>query len=574
MVFIFANIILLAVVFTGIGLLWPWSVFKQDHRFESLLLCFWIGWGLTIGFLQIWHLAFPVGLPALVILLGVSAFGWLHRRELMIQTFCAWDRKKFYWLAGLSLIPALMVANHVLFTPPISDYALYHLQSVKWISTYRILPGLGNLYNPLALNCSSFLYTAAIDSGWLEGRAYYVSTTLLAFVLILQCANGFYNLLTRGKVKNADLFYALMIPVVLLNVSTSSLVAYSPDMIVFIMHIVLAGEVLRLFDDQDQDRFYNRAAQIIFLTATAITVKLSLGVFGLLCLLPVLILALLRYQLWPWRRLRLWAVWLGLASFLVIPWIVRNILISGYPLFPSSVLPMPVPWKMSINIVIDAALVIRKWAQTNNAAFHYTGDWFWFKQWWNVFPFFARQAFVFTLGLFFLNQLFFVILRKQAKWDQGAALISAISVPSIVFWFLMAPSYRHSGALLWIFLAAEILVTFRLLITAGWVTRPHLVAISLVLVMALWQSPNQFSNNLSMKLFLIPKTEQALAEKALPLSSYRQQVTDSGLVVIIPRDGTEECWNAPLPCTTKLNFSRRLHTLIPGDLQSGLSRER
>lgn len=377
MIFNLINILFLTGVFTGVGLLFPWDMFRLDRRTDSLFLSFWVGWGIAILFLQIWHFFWPVGLPAFLLLLAASAAGWVHSWKFVRKMAGTWDRRRAVVLAALAMVPAVMVANHVLFSRPNTDYELYHLQSVKWISTYAIVPGLGNLYNPLALNYSSFLYTytAAIDSAWLEGRAYYVSSTLLAYVTILQCGGELYRLLYGRKVILPDLFLALMLPMVLLNVSTTHLSAYSPDPIVFFLYVLLASEVLRLFEHGvEAEQVRRRAVTVVFLASVAVTVKLSLAVFGALCILPAVSVGILRYGWWPWKQPRLWWTWGFSTALLILPWIGRNIIMSGYPLFPSAVLALPVPWKMSHDIVVEASRVIHVWAATNNAAFPYSAD--------------------------------------------------------------------------------------------------------------------------------------------------------------------------------------------------------
>ena len=281
MIFITVSILFLFLVFTGIGLLFPWSIFHRERRFESLLAGFWIGWALAIAFLQLWHFFFPVGLGAFLSLLALSTAGWLRAGAAVLEMARAWNKPQAMALAGLALIPAGMVANHVLFTSPNSDYALYHLQTVKWFSQYAIVPGLGNLYFPLAFNCASFLYTAVIDTGLLEGRAYFVSNSLLAYAVMLYCASGLYGLFQGKGVRSAHLFNALMIPVILLQVSTAYVVAYSPDPIVFFLQVILASELLRLFEDPpERERFQRRAAQIMLLATAGITLKLSFAIFG------------------------------------------------------------------------------------------------------------------------------------------------------------------------------------------------------------------------------------------------------------------------------------------------------
>jgi hypothetical protein len=301
-------------------------------------------------------------------------------------------------------------------------------------------------------------------------------------------------------------------------------------------------------------------------------VKLSLAVFGLLCVLAVAALGMIRYNWLPWKKPRIWLVWAAIGAIVVVPWIGRNVILSGYPLYPSTIFPAPVRWKMAEEMALASGAAIRFWARSNNAAFPYTADFSWFHQWWNAFPFFARQAFIFGLGLLVVNQVAGLLLRRRGIPDLGATILSMIAITSIGFWFLNAPSYRHSGALIWIFLIAEMLVAFHLMVSAGWLKRQHIAAYAMILLITFWQPANQFSNNISRSYLITAPTEQALAEQAVPLSAYRQWVTNHGLVVNIPPEGIQECWNAPLPCTTAENFLPSLLTIKPGDLQSGFIR--
>lgn len=575
MIFITANILFLFIVFTGIGLLFPWSIFLRERRFESLLICFWLGWALAIAFLQLWHFFFPVGLGAFLVLLGFSVAGWLRGRAAWTEMVRAWNKPRALLLAGLAVIPAGMVANHVMFSSPNSDYALYHLQTVKWFSEYAIVPGLGNVYFPLAFNCASFLYTAAIDSGFLDGRAYYVSNSLLAYAVMLHCASGISGLFEGRGVRNSHFFNALMIPVILLQVSTAYVVAYSPDPIVFFLQVILASELLRLFEDPPERAiFQRRAAQIILLAAAGISLKLSFAVFGLLSILLVAIVGIQRFGAWPWRSPKLWLGWLGLGSLLMVPWMARSVTLSGYLLFPNAKIPLPVPWRLPAVMANEVETVIRMWALTVNASIEYTADLNWFLQWWNIFPFFARQTFLFGLGLGVLGLLlFFALRRRGARPDPATAALFLICIPAIIFWFLMAPYYRFSGALLWIFFSAALIFVFRLVANQPLIPRPDLLAFALILVVSLWISPNHFSNNLSRRLMLIPPTEQELAAQAMPPDRFRQVTTIYGVQVYLPPEGVEECWNAPLPCTTPNDYTRRLRFLEDGNIQKGFYRD-
>jgi hypothetical protein len=95
----------------------------------------------------------------------------------------------------------------------------------------------------------------------------------------------------------------------------------------------------------------------------------------------------------------------------------------------------------------------------------------------------------------------------------------------------------------------------------------------MVLIIALWISPNQFSNNLSRKLLFMPPTEQELAERAMSRANMRKVTTIYGVEVNLPPEGVEECWDAPLPCTTPNDYTRRLRFLEFDNIQKGFYRD-
>jgi hypothetical protein len=143
---------------------------------------------------------------------------------------------------------------------------------------------------------------------------------------------------------------------------------------------------------------------------------MSFAVFGALAVLVAAVVGVVRFGLWPWRsprrNLPIWLGWAGLFAAFMLPWFARSALLSGYLLFPSTAIALPVAWRIPPVLANEVQNVIRMWALTISASLDYTADWAWFVGWWNYFPFYARQTFVFTLILAALSLMFLACAAK------------------------------------------------------------------------------------------------------------------------------------------------------------------
>ena len=112
MLLITASILILALVFTGVGLLFSkgrffaMSSFRKEPSITGLFSLFWIGWALVLALLQIWHLAYRIDGLALGFVFGLAAAGWFAARRTVGQIARRHQRGALLALAGLSIIPA------------------------------------------------------------------------------------------------------------------------------------------------------------------------------------------------------------------------------------------------------------------------------------------------------------------------------------------------------------------------------------------------------------------------------------------------------------------------------------
>lgn len=559
-------LLLLFVFFISIGL-WFYRIFQCTDwlKAEGALNAFWAGWALVIAGLQLWHLAFPVNEFAQVIFVLAAmlsaTLAWPALRQLA--------RDQINWrqitpAVGAIVLLALILANHVMFIPSHYDHGLYHLQGVKWISNFAIVPGLGNLHHRFAFNNSNLLLAALLNRGVLHGTSYYLSNTLLALALIIRCCASALHVIRNQTHTKTDLYYAFMLAPALWQVSTTHLAGYSPDFPVFALGAVGAGELLRLLemDAGDQRGTQFQSCFLALLMAAGITIKMSFAAYGGLALLATAVF------LWLKNRAVLPKA-VGWGALLVAPWLARNVILSGYPLFPSTFLSLPVKWKMPSYIADPVSSIISNWAYTRSDSIPYTADWEWFTRWLKPFVFEVKQTFVIALVLIALSLILFALKRQWKALDWRIGLLFLISSLSLVFWFASAPDYRFSGAAFWVFFSAALLLVYDALTLSGAVHNRQGLVVVMLLALFFILSPNQFSKNISRKLLLRPVPEPQLAEEARSLAEMQTKTTASGLLVNMPPGDGADCWDYPLPCVPFGDYLPTLRLIEPGNLAKG-----
>ena len=261
---------------------------------ESFLRLAWLGWGVAIVLLQLWHFWLPVRgwACASIALVGMLGFAWCLPD--LWQSFVTEPRRNMVFLV-LLLVIACWMAHHSLTQANNYDSGLYQLTSVRWAYTYPVVPGLGNLHARLAFNNSYFLYVAGLDWGWFAGRSHQVAGGLLLLWAIARSAvGGYYVLLSRtGHRMHHLLDLLLLVPVLRLPMFGYHFHANpSPDLGVYMLGFIAGSELLRLLEkcyaapgitvhEQDDEGAFDFVF-LVFLCAVGVTIKLSFAVFALL----------------------------------------------------------------------------------------------------------------------------------------------------------------------------------------------------------------------------------------------------------------------------------------------------
>jgi hypothetical protein len=146
-----------------------------------------------------------------------------------------------------------------------------------------------------------------------------------------------------------------------------------------------------------------------------------------------------------------------LAAVLLATWLGRGIMLSGYPLFPSTALAMPVPWRMPVKGVIEFQGEILRWARDPDPGSDpkkILKTWRWFPGWCERVlakkTHFAWPAQIGVAGS--VSLVAFAICTATLRRNARSLLLLAIPIGVYsLFWFFSAPDPRYFGSTMWIF---------------------------------------------------------------------------------------------------------------------------
>ena len=171
-------------------------------------------------------------------------------------------------------------------------------------------------------------------------------------MLVLENLSSLYSWLRNSFTGSKSiLFQTLMLPVLFWQIGNQPFAGYPADMTIFIIQIVLFGKLLLLWQETSDARHFRALfLQIIILSVTAITIKLSFAIFGFFTIVMVFILGYIRFGRTTFSKSNSFPVF-GILTLWVLPWLVRNAILSGYLLFPSALISVDVPWKMPVFLV-------------------------------------------------------------------------------------------------------------------------------------------------------------------------------------------------------------------------------
>jgi hypothetical protein len=225
----------------------------------------------------------------------------------------------------------------ILWQVGVFDSLFYHQQNIRWNEEFAVVPGLGNLEHRFAFNSNYLLLSAIFSFRFLFGEAVY---NLHVLVLVYVLCRILKEIFTSGfEIKRLSL---LIVFTGYIFTFGYSLASTSTDAIPNIVSFYLVSRLL-LYPDSIKEKLLFYACVPI----TLITFKINILPLSLLSLVSI-------YYFFRIKQYKAITIALSASATIVVLWLIRNVIISGYLIFPLSGIDIfTVDWKMPRSLAVE-----------------------------------------------------------------------------------------------------------------------------------------------------------------------------------------------------------------------------
>jgi hypothetical protein len=309
---------------------------------RALIACFWAGVAAVILFLQAWHLFLPADGAGGLLLLGLAAAGIVAQRGELRAWWSRWRPVPGPGVAALALFIGWWVAGQGLGEVAAFDTYMYHVPATDWLRQHAIVPGLANLQERFGFNNASFLLAAVLESGpWQQGAPHLLNGMFVVPALALGLA-ALRDVGARREITPSTACdIVLLAPALAIACDPPLFRGIGPDAPATLALFAGVSFLLRCREETHGD------AERAFFAVTAVGAFAAGAAFKLsvaAAAVPFALVALWLLARGGDRRA------LAAAAFLAVTigglWLLRGVLLSGYPLYPSTALAAPVDWRV------------------------------------------------------------------------------------------------------------------------------------------------------------------------------------------------------------------------------------
>jgi hypothetical protein len=541
----------------------------------ELFLCFWLGFAATLVLLQIWHCFWAIDGRIGSIVLAIGCAGHVITRGSALRATVGFVGQLRPWFGAALLAAAVWVANQATAAPNLYDSGNYHFPVVRWVTSYPMVKGIGNVDGHLGLNNVSLLYQGMLEVGFWRYRSFHLGNGILLLSLLLFGLYKLYDAAISRRFSLQALFAALILTAIVDSIDEVSTPAtdLSALLVMLVIAFFLIGASEKFFKRSNQSSPPAAAFRLhagLLLCASALAIKLSAAVYGLAAALVLLALWLATREIDYRYRIRIAVIGTLIAGCPVLLWAGRSVVLTGYPFFPSLAFGFHVPWR-----VPDFYAEWYQWWITTFARMPYdpsiSGEGFgWIPAWFLVELRKAKIAGILPLTLAIGSVVYLAGSPKGREWLRRLWPAWIPVLVALAAWFVSAPSFRFGEALLWM-LAAQCLALAITNLLSGHPERRSLAVTAIALLplsaifmhaMFVRQTNHGMLGALAATLWVRPGPDYGM--RTVHESPVATVLTEGGVTAYEPRrrppcsdDDWLDCvmWYGPIPGAQRLKLT-------------------
>lgn len=420
------------------SLIWGYSILKimyKDSKFSADVHIF-AGLTMLTIYAQLFSIVHRVSSLAFLIMLLISLVLCIY-----LKMTTGYDLKVcLSELKGISVV-RLIVGGAIVISiavwtngvPLHPDTAGYHQQSIAIVENYGVIKGIGNLHNRFAYNSSFIALQALFSFKWLLNNSMHTVNGFVICVILIYsiCSSRIWD---REELKASDYLKFAAIIYVFYDRKYIS----SPSTDTFPMLLILYICIKWCENIENHDGNVDRFAFLCILGGYAITLKLSAGACTLLIFYPL-------YQYIKEKNYIKIAKNGFLYIMILIPWMLRSIFISGYLVYPVTLVDIfNVEWKIPKTVAMYDNMEIKVFARGYLDVSKYRISFF---EWMPIWIEHNKSIISRTImlsgiisTLIMLIYIVYMLIRKEKKLE--VIIIYIYTSLGTLMWLFTAPAIR------------------------------------------------------------------------------------------------------------------------------------
>lgn len=394
---------------------------------------------ITTIYVEYFNFFYKIGLTAhLILLILCVLIIYLNKKinseyfQIIRKTFFSWEGVLY---AGFILLFAFATSRGLFHT----DTNIYHAQAIRWYEEMHVVKGLGNLQLHFAYNSSSFAFAALFSFGFLGRQSLHCTTGYIAIVFCIW-ALSYIKDYSLHKSHITDMGCVCILLYALVNF-TGFMSPASDYVTMFFALYLITRWAWEIESGKNDITSY---ALLSVLAVFLCTLKLSTAPIVLLVVYPAVYLI-------KEKRYKNIFVYLALGIITVMPFLIRNIIISGWLLYPFPAIDLfHVDWKIPKAAVLNDSAQIQVWGKClYDVALADMPMKEWIPIWWEAQERYARMLiYCNILGICLDIVILLHYVAKRKKLNLNLIILNIIIIICSATWFVLAPFIRYGLAFL------------------------------------------------------------------------------------------------------------------------------